>query len=101
MGACRHQTSRQRLRRAGGTEHALGPHEISGNVVRDLAALCKRETLNWDEWGRMTAAYEGRTGPDYDRLIDVVAEACAEDDPAALILLSAHEDLAVPRHITG
>ncbi|MFG2133394.1 hypothetical protein ACGFNV_37310 [Streptomyces sp. NPDC048751] len=39
-------------------------------MVRDLAALCKQETLNWDEWGRMTAAYEGSTGPDYDQLID-------------------------------
>lgn len=84
-----------------GTDHAWGPHEISGNVVRDLAALCKRETLNWDEWGRMTAAYEGRTGPDYDRLIDVVADACAKDDPSALSRLFAHDDLAVPGHIAG
>lgn len=84
-----------------GTDHAWGPHEISGNVVRDLAALCKQETLNWDEWGRMTAAYEGGTGPDYDQLIDLVAEACAKDDPQALTRLSAHADLAVPPHIVG
>lgn len=82
-----------------GTDHAWGPHEISGNAVRDLAALCKQETLNWDEWGRMTAAYEGKTGPDYDQLIDVVADACAKDDPPALTRLFAHDDLAVPQHV--
>jgi len=25
----------------------------------------KVEMLPWDKWGRMTEAYEGRTGPDY------------------------------------
>ncbi|SFN92756.1 Transglutaminase-like superfamily protein [Streptomyces sp. cf124] len=84
-----------------GTEHAWGPAEISGNAVRDLAALCKQETLNWDEWGRMTAAYEGRTGTDYDQLIDEVADACAKDDPAALARLFSHGDLAVPPHLAA
>ena len=84
-----------------GTEHAWGPHEISGNVVRDLAALCKREALNWDEWGRMTAAYRGETGHDYDLLIDAVAEACGADDASALLRLAGHQDLAVPARILG
>jgi hypothetical protein len=84
-----------------GTDHAWGPHEISGNAVRDLAALCKREMLNWDEWGRMTEAYEGRTGPDYDRLIDTLADTCAADDPAALARLFADPRFAVPGHLTG
>ncbi len=84
-----------------GTDHAWGPHEISGNAVRDLAALRKHETLNWDEWGRMTAAYEGETGPDYDRLIDEVADACRRDDPPALTRLSGHPDLTVPQRILG
>ncbi|MFI7018740.1 transglutaminase-like domain-containing protein [Streptomyces sp. NPDC050164] len=83
-----------------GTEHAWGPHEISGNAVRDLAALCKHEMLNWDEWGRMTEAYEGRTGPAYDRRIDVLAAACAADEPAALVSLFTDPHFAVPPHLT-
>jgi hypothetical protein len=84
-----------------GTDHAWGAHEISGNAVRDLAALCKQETLNWDEWGRMTAAYEGKTGPDYDQLIDGVADACFKGDPPTLTRLFAHKDLAVPQHLVA
>ncbi|MDQ1033525.1 hypothetical protein QF035_011194 [Streptomyces umbrinus] len=84
-----------------GTDHAWGWAEISGNAVRDLAALCKQETLPWDEWGRMSAAYEGKTGPEYDQLIDAVADTCAKDDPPALMHLFAHQDLAVPPHMLG
>ncbi|QNP68730.1 transglutaminase domain-containing protein [Streptomyces roseirectus] len=84
-----------------GTESAWGPAEISGNAVRDLAALCKREMLPWDEWGRMTEAYEGRTGEEYDRLVDEVARACAEGEPGVLAELSAREELAVPRRLLG
>jgi hypothetical protein len=57
--------------------------------------------LNWDEWGRMTEAYEGRTGPDYDRLIDTLADTCAADDPAALARLFADPHFAVPGHLAG
>lgn len=78
-----------------GTEN-WGPAEIRGNAVKDLAALNKVEMLPWDEWGRMTASYEGRTGADYDRLIDTVAEVCAGDDPTAIRALYGSEDLAVP-----
>ncbi|MEU7745077.1 hypothetical protein [Nonomuraea sp. NPDC049158] len=84
-----------------GVDFAWGPAEISGNAVRDLAALCKREMPNWDEWGRMTAAYEGKTGPDYDQLIDEVAAACSKDDPLTLTRLFAKDDLAVPHHMIG
>ena len=75
------------------------PAEIRGNAVKDLAALNKVEMLPWDEWGRMTASYEGRTGAEYDELIDVVAEVCAGDDTAAMVALYESEDLAVPTEL--
>ncbi len=78
-----------------GTEN-WGSAEIRGNVVKDLAALNKVEMLPWDEWGRMTAAYQGETGADYDELIDTITAVCAADDPGALADLYASEDLAVP-----
>jgi hypothetical protein len=40
-------------------------------------------SLPWDEWGRMTEAYDGQTGPDYD-------------DTTAVSALYAHENLRVP-----
>lgn len=73
-----------------------GPAEIRGNAVKDLAALNKVEMLPWDEWGRMTASYEGQTGAEYDQLIDTIAAVCAADDPAAVAALYDSEDLAVP-----
>lgn len=83
-----------------GTEHAWGPAEIRGNAIRDLAALCQREMLPWDEWGRMRDSYDGKTGPGYDNLIDAIA-ACAADDPRAITRLYASEDLAVPADMIG
>jgi hypothetical protein len=79
-----------------GVEHAWGVGEIRGNLIRDLASLCKVETLPWDEWGRMTDSYQGRTGEDFDRLMDRVADACAADDPAPVYRT---EDLAVPEEV--
>ena len=78
-----------------------GPAEIRGNAVKDLAALNKVEMLPWDEWGRMTAAYRGETGEDYDELLDEIAAVCAADDPAAVASLYAHDDLRVPAEIIG
>ena len=79
-----------------GFPHAWGIAEVRGNAVRDLAALNKVEMLPWDEWGRMAASYDGRTGPDYDDLLDTVAATCASNDAAAIEQLYATEDLAVP-----
>lgn len=76
-----------------------GPAEIRGNAVKDLAALNKVETLPWDEWGRMTDAYEGKTGADYDALLDELASVCAGDDSAAVSALYDHEDLRVPEKL--
>jgi hypothetical protein len=73
-----------------------GAGEIRGNAVKDLAALNKVEMLPWDEWGRMTDAYEGRTGEDYDCLLDELAATCAADDPAAIAQLYTRPELAVP-----
>lgn len=73
-----------------------GPAEIRGNAVKDFAALNKIETLPWDEWGRMTEAYDDKTGTDYDELLDTLASTCAADDPAAVAALFAHDDLRVP-----
>ncbi len=66
-----------------GTEN-FGPAEISGNAVRDLAALNRVEMLPWDEWGRMTESYQGKTGADYDDLMDRIAAATASDSPEQL-----------------
>jgi len=55
--------------------------------------------LPWDEWGRMTAAYRGETGEDYDELLDEIATVCAADDPAAVARLYARDDLRVPAEI--
>jgi hypothetical protein len=81
-----------------GTEN-FGPAEISGNAVRDLAALNKVEMLPWDEWGRMTAAYEGRTGTDYDHLIDEVAAACTLASPQQIAELYSRPELQVPAEL--
>jgi hypothetical protein len=82
----------------GGTDN-WGPAEIRGNAIRDLAALNKVEMLPWDEWGRMEASYQGRTGPGYDELLDTVATVCASDDATVAADLYASEDLAVPAEL--
>ena len=81
-----------------GTEN-FGPAEISGNAVRDLAALNKVEMLPWDEWGQMTAAYHGQADPGYDQLIDQVAAACASDSAGHVADLYSHPDLRVPAEL--
>ncbi|HEY2507813.1 MAG TPA: transglutaminase-like domain-containing protein [Streptosporangiaceae bacterium] len=81
-----------------GTEN-FGPGEIRGNAIRDLAALNKVEMLPWDEWGRMTASYQGETGPDYDALLDDVAAVCGAADAPALAGRYALDELRVPAEL--
>lgn len=81
-----------------GTEN-FGPSEIRGNLVKDLAALNKVEMLPWDEWGRMTDAYRGATGEDYDELLDEVASTCAADDGDRITQLFHRPDLRVPEQL--
>ncbi|ATL68132.1 transglutaminase domain-containing protein [Nocardia terpenica] len=76
-----------------------GPGEIRGNAVKDLAALNKVETLPWDEWGRMGAAYNGETGPDYDTLLDAITAVCAAGDTMAIAELYARDELRVPAEL--
>jgi len=78
-----------------GTEN-WGPAEIRGNAVKDLAAMNKVEMLPWDEWGRMTDAYDGKMGTDYDTLLEEVAAVCASDYTIAIAELYEAEDLRVP-----
>ncbi len=63
-----------------GVPENFGIGEIRGNLIRDLAALNKVETLPWDEWGRMEASYAGETDADYDDLMDLIAAACGSGD---------------------
>jgi hypothetical protein len=79
----------------GGTPN-WGPAEIRGNVIRDLAALAKVETLPWDEWGRMPESYKGETGADYDQLLDVIASVSAFGDPTAVAAIYRTDELQVP-----
>lgn len=76
-----------------------GPAEIRGNAVKDLAAVNSVEMLPWDEWGRMTEAYDGKTGPDYDLLLDELAIVCATNDIAAIRDLYFHDSLRVPEEM--
>ncbi len=73
-----------------------GIGEIRGNAVKDLAALNKVETLPWDVWGRMKDAYTGKTGTDYDELLDKIAAVGAADDLAAIASLYTRDELQVP-----
>jgi hypothetical protein len=78
----------------------FGIGEIRGNLIRDLAALNKVETLPWDEWGPMAASYAGETGPDFDELMDAVADTCASENEQAIRAMYASHDLEVPASLT-
>ncbi len=72
-----------------------GPGEVRGNAMRDLASVVgKIEMLPWDEWGPMKDSYEGKTGDDFDRLIDQLAAAVRDSDQSELERV--YGQLAVP-----
>ena len=72
-----------------------GPGEIRGNAMRDLASLLhKVEMLPWDVWGPMEDSYDGRTGDDFDLLMDDLAAACDDHDEPGLRRVD--EELTVP-----
>lgn len=77
-----------------GTEN-WGPGEVRGNAMRDLASVFEKiEMLPWDVWGPMEDSYDGRTGDDFDLLIDQLAAACDAHDEAELQRI--YDRLAVP-----
>jgi Transglutaminase-like superfamily len=78
-----------------GTEN-WGPGEVRGNAMRDLAAVARKiEMLPWDEWGPMQESYDGKTGADFDLLMDDLASVI--DDPArGDELQRIYDQLAVP-----
>lgn len=57
-----------------------GMWEIQGNVVRDLAALNRVETLPWDNWGLIPVHYDELDPADVS-LLDRVATASAAGGP--------------------
>ena len=77
-----------------GTEN-WGPGEVRGNAMRDLASLVRKvEMLPWDVWGPMEDSYDGKTGEDFDLLIDQLAVACHSHDEPELERI--YEQLSVP-----
>ncbi len=75
---------------------------VRGNLVRDLAALAKRELLPWDGWGIMAKREEGDAAE--MALLDRVAELtqAGEERQAELLKLQDSEPgLRVPREIVS
>ena len=96
---CRHGLADPMSFGVDGFPDNFGIGEIRGNLIRDLAALNKVETLPWDEWGRMAKSYAGETGPDFDELMDIVATTCASNDEHAITALYASHDFTVPPNL--
>lgn len=77
-----------------GTEN-WGAGEVRGNAMRDLASLVgKIEMLPWDEWGPMEDSYNGKTGEDFDLLVDQLAAATSDADEPEMRRI--YDELAVP-----
>jgi len=78
---------------------------VAGNVVRDLAALNKREMLAWDVWGIMREWGRGRPIPDaVSARLDTVAALTASsppDWPAVRETYEGDAGLRVPAVVTS
>lgn len=74
-----------------------GMWEVQGNVVRDLAALAKVETLPWDDWGIIGRHFDDLSPYDRD-LLDRAAAVSAAGGPfdAARAILDADDRLRPP-----
>ncbi|HLK88027.1 MAG TPA: transglutaminase domain-containing protein [Candidatus Binataceae bacterium] len=70
---------------------------IAGNVVRDVAALNRRELLPWDVWGMMPGERDRLSGDD-EALLDRAAALTASDDRAFAQVRAIYQDerLCVP-----
>ncbi|MBM3221845.1 MAG: transglutaminase domain-containing protein [Candidatus Rokubacteria bacterium] len=78
---------------------------VAGNVVRDLAALNKREMLPWDVWGVMREwGPGGRISEAVAARLDDVAAVIARSEPEWKVvreLYDADEALRVPSRVIG
>ncbi len=74
---------------------------VRGNLVRDVAALNKKELLPWDGWGIIEAQDDDLTNDDLT-FLDHVADLTAGDAPDLSAVRSVYESdarLTVPRTI--
>ncbi|GAA4258429.1 transglutaminase-like domain-containing protein [Dactylosporangium darangshiense] len=72
-----------------------GMWEIQGNVLRDLAALNRAETLPWDNWGLIPVHYDELPHADLD-LLDRVAAVSAAGGPLPVSEAAYASDPRIP-----
>lgn len=79
-----------------------GMWEIQGNVIRDLAALHRIETLPWDAWGLIPVHYDRLPPADLALLDRVAAVSAAGGPPEEVAAIYASDPrLAVPSALGG
>jgi hypothetical protein len=72
-----------------------GLWEVQGNVIRDLAALNRVETLPWDNWGLIPTHYDDLGPPDL-ALLDHLATVTAAAGPLPAIQAAYAADARLP-----
>lgn len=85
-----------------GSAGLTGMWEVQGNLVRDLAALAKVETLPWDDWGIIGKHFDDLNPDDLD-LLDRAAAISAAGGPfdAVRTILDADDRLRPPTVLIG